>query len=115
GVPQTLQLVAVDGVPLNSQDGTQPGAATPVTHVVLSPASRAEFIVSPPSPQVRLAQLITLRVNGGPYFYNLPQRPLATIQLTSASGEGQQERTGKFTKTSTTQQRFRGLKTSAVA
>jgi Multicopper oxidase len=76
GVPQTLQLVAVDGIPLNSQDGTQPGAVTPVTHFVLSPASRVEFIVSPPPPQVRLAQLITLRVNGGPYFYNLPQRPL---------------------------------------
>jgi FtsP/CotA-like multicopper oxidase with cupredoxin domain len=88
-VPQQLQLVAVDGVPLNSQDGSGPGALTSVTHFSLPPASRVEFIVSAPSPQVQLAQLITLRVNGGPYFYNLPQRPLATVQLSGGQNEDQ--------------------------
>jgi len=29
GVPQTLQLVAIDGVPVNSQDGAQPGQPIP--------------------------------------------------------------------------------------
>jgi FtsP/CotA-like multicopper oxidase with cupredoxin domain len=119
GVPQPLQLVAVDGVPLNSQDGSGPGALTTVTHFSLPPAARVEFIASPPSPQVQLAQLITLRVNGGPYFYNLPQRPLATVQLTGGSGEdngqGKEERTGRFSAKSTTQQRFAGLGTAPVA
>ncbi|HEX4650904.1 MAG TPA: multicopper oxidase domain-containing protein [Granulicella sp.] len=119
GVPQPLQLVAVDGVPLNSQDGSGPGALTAVTHFALPPASRVEFIAPPPSPQVQLAQLITLRVNGGPYFYNLPQRPLATVQLTSGSdednGQGKEERAGRFTAKSTTQQRFAGLATTPVA
>jgi FtsP/CotA-like multicopper oxidase with cupredoxin domain len=127
GVPQTLQLVSVDGVPLNSQDGAGLGKLIPVTHFVLSPASRVEFIVSPPSPQVRLAQLITLRVNGGPYFFNLPQRPLATVQLPGGSGEdkgedkgedrgkSRDERIGEFTAKSTTQQRFAGLQTAPVA
>ncbi len=67
--------------------------------------------------------MLTLRVNGGPYFYNLPQRPLATIQLTGGSGEdkgedrgqGKEERTGRFTAKSTTQQRFGGLGTAPVA
>jgi FtsP/CotA-like multicopper oxidase with cupredoxin domain len=117
GVPQAMQLVAVDGVPLNSQDGA--GAGTPIaaTHFLLPPASRVEFIVSPPTPQVRLAQLLTLRVNGGPFFYNLPQRPLATVQLTGGSGEdtGEDNRTGRSTAKSTTQQRFGGLKTAPVA
>jgi FtsP/CotA-like multicopper oxidase with cupredoxin domain len=117
GVPQQLQLVAVDGVPLNSQDGSGPGALTSVTHFSLPPASRVEFIVSPPSPQVQLAQLITLRVYGGSYFYNLPQRPLATIQLSSGQNEDQAKdsKTGTFAAKSTTQQRFAGLATAPVA
>jgi len=32
GVPQTLQVVGIDAVPVNSQDGTQPGQQIPVTH-----------------------------------------------------------------------------------
>jgi FtsP/CotA-like multicopper oxidase with cupredoxin domain len=119
GVSQPLQLVAVDGVPLNSQDSSGLGALATVTHFSLPPASRAEFIVSAPSPQVQLAQLITLRVNGGPYFYNLPQRPLATVKLTGGSGEengqGKEERTGRFSAKSTTQQRFAGLGSAPVA
>ena len=67
-VPQTLQLIAVDGVPLNSQDDSSAGSPVQATHFLLPPASRVEFIVSPPPPSVRLAQLLTLRVNGGSYF-----------------------------------------------
>jgi FtsP/CotA-like multicopper oxidase with cupredoxin domain len=120
GVPQLIQVVAVDGVPLNSQDSSGPGALTSVTHFSLPPASRVEFIVSAPSPQVRLAQLLTLRVYGGSYVYNLPQRPLATVQLTSGQSgdqakESKDSKTGSLTAKSTTQQRFAGLGTAPVA
>jgi len=80
GEPQTLQLVAVDGVPVNSQDGVQPGAPIPVTHFLLPTASRIQVIVSAPPPTVHLAQLMTLAVDTGPDGDNDPQRPLATVQ-----------------------------------
>ncbi len=85
GVPQTIQVVAIDGVAVNSQDGTQPGLTIPVTHFTLSPAARVEFIASAPPASVRLAQLVTLGVNTGTFGGNDPQRPLATIKLPSAS------------------------------
>ncbi len=85
GVPQTIQVVAIDGVAVNSQDGTQSGLTIPVTHFVLSPAARVEFIASAPAASVRLAQLITLNINTGTFGGNDPQRPLATIKLPTAS------------------------------
>jgi FtsP/CotA-like multicopper oxidase with cupredoxin domain len=117
GVPQPLRLVAVDGVPLNSQDGSGPGTIAQVTHFTLPTASRAEFIVSAPPPQVKLAQLITLRVNGGPDFFNVPPRPLATVQLTNSPNDEleKDDQTGKFSAMNTTQQRFAGLSTAPVA
>jgi FtsP/CotA-like multicopper oxidase with cupredoxin domain len=118
GVPQTMQLVAVDGVPVNSQDGTQPGSLIDVTHFTLPPASRAEFIVSAPPSWVQLAQLITLGINSGPLsIYNNPQRPLATVQLTGGNhvdkAKGNKVKT--FSGMSTTQQRFAGLGFAPVA
>src|SRR5216684_1228417 len=83
GVPQTLQLVAIDGVPLNSQDGATPGSLTKVTHFTLPNASRVEFIVSAPPSSVQVAQLITRGITAGFGIFNDPQRPLATVQLTS--------------------------------
>ena len=117
GVAQTMQVVAVDGVPLNSQDGTQPGAPTPVTHFMLPPAARVEFIVSAPPTSVQLAQLLTLGINTGPFGDNDPQRPLATVQLTSddTADGGSDNAVGTFTAVSTTQQRFAGLGTAPVA
>ena len=49
GVPQTIEIVAIDGVPVNSQDGAQPGSPIQVEHFRLPTASRVEFIVNGPS------------------------------------------------------------------
>jgi FtsP/CotA-like multicopper oxidase with cupredoxin domain len=117
GTPQTLQLVAVDGVPLGSQDGSHGGKLTPAMHFMLPPASRVEFIVSAPPASVQLAQLLTLGINTGPFGDNDPQRPLATIQLTgddTADG-GSDNAVGMFAATSTTQQRFAGLASAPIA
>ena len=48
GVAQPLQLVALDGVAINSQNGTQQGSTKTVTDILLAPAARAEFIVKAP-------------------------------------------------------------------
>jgi FtsP/CotA-like multicopper oxidase with cupredoxin domain len=117
GTPQTLQLVAVDGVPLGSQDGSHGGKLTPVIHFMLPPASRVEFIVSAPPASVQLAQLLTLGINTGPFGDNDPQRPLAIIQLTgddTADG-GSDNAVGMFAAASTTQQRFAGLASAPIA
>jgi FtsP/CotA-like multicopper oxidase with cupredoxin domain len=123
-VPQALQLVAIDGVPLNSQDGAGSGSLNQVTHFTLPPASRVEFIVSAPPSSVQLAQLITQRINAGPIsIYNDPQRPLATVQLTGGddptdvndSDAGADDKVGTFTAMSTTQNRFAGLGSAPVA
>jgi FtsP/CotA-like multicopper oxidase with cupredoxin domain len=123
-VPQALQLVAIDGVPLNSQDGAGSGSLNQVTHFTLPPASRVEFIVSAPPSWVQLAQLITQRINAGPVsIYNDPQRPLATVQLTGGddpvevndSDAGADNKVGTFTAMSTTQNRFAGLGSAPVA
>jgi FtsP/CotA-like multicopper oxidase with cupredoxin domain len=83
GVPQTIHVVAIDGIAVNSQDGIQPGTKIPVTHFTLPPAARVEFIVSAPPASVGLAQLITLGINTGLFGGNDPQRPLATVNLVS--------------------------------
>ena len=85
GAPQTIQIVGIDGVPVNSQDGTQPGAPISVTHFRLPPASRVEFLVSSPPSTVHVAQLITQLINTGPLGDEDPERPLLTMQLVPAS------------------------------
>ncbi len=79
-VPQTLNLVAIDGVPLNSQDGTTgPGRSVPVSHFRLPPASRVEFVATMPSANVKLARLMTQNINTGADGDCNPTRPLITI------------------------------------
>ncbi len=80
-VPQTIQLVAVDGVPVGSQDGTRPGNLIPATHFRLPPAARVEFLVAAPSPRVKLAQLITAGISTGQNGDCDPMRPVFNIQL----------------------------------
>jgi FtsP/CotA-like multicopper oxidase with cupredoxin domain len=116
GRPQTMHVVAIDGVSVNSQDGAQPGSLIPVTHFVLPPAARVEFIVSAPPPAVRLAQLITLGINTGSLGDNDPQRPLATIHLVSDSESLDQDRAvPAATSLDTSRQRFAGLATAPIA
>jgi len=84
GVAQTIQIVGIDAVPVNSQDGTQPGQLIPATHFLLPPAARVEFLVKAPAPTVKVAQLITQNILTGPLGDADPTRPLLTIQLVSA-------------------------------
>jgi FtsP/CotA-like multicopper oxidase with cupredoxin domain len=79
GVPQTIQIVGLDGVPTGSQDGTAQGKLVPVTDIRVPPASRVEFIVTGPAASVRSAIFQTLFVNTGPAGDNDIQRTLFTI------------------------------------
>jgi FtsP/CotA-like multicopper oxidase with cupredoxin domain len=116
GVPQTMQVAAIDGVPVNSQDGVKPGEPIPVTHFLLPTASRVQVIVPAPPPSVHVAQLMTLAVDTGPDGDNDPQRPLATVQI------GNQVRNSSVVTPSVTTgaqkvngRRFAGLKQAAIA
>lgn len=116
GVPQTLQLVGIDAVPVNSQEGPQPPALVPVTHFRLPPAARVEFLVQAPGPNVHVAQLITSNINTGPQGDCDPTRPIFNIQLTNSpltAAAVREDRIGPFTRLSTTQQRFGGTETVA--
>jgi len=116
GVPQILQVVAIDGVPVNSQDGVQPGDPIPVTHFLLPTASRVQVIAPAPPPSVQVAQLLTLAVDTGPDGDNDPQRPLARVQTASQLRDA-----NIFVPSTTTAaqkvngRRFAGLQQAAVA
>ncbi len=79
-VSQPITLVALDGVPVGSQDGTAQGRLIPITHLRLPPAARMEFIVRSPSRSVKTAQFITKKVNTGPDGDNDTTRVLADIE-----------------------------------
>jgi FtsP/CotA-like multicopper oxidase with cupredoxin domain len=82
GVAQPLTLVALDGVPIGSQDGKHQGSTLTQTDVYIPVAGRAEFIVNGPTSAVKSAILSTNRIDTGPAGDNDPPRPLASIQLT---------------------------------
>ena len=118
GVSQPIQVVAIDGVPVNSQDGPQPGQTIPVTHFTLPPAARVEFIAAAPPASVGLAQLITLGINTGPFGDNDPQRPLATIKLVSPGDDqdvANDRRVAAFAALDTRKPRFAGLGSAPIA
>jgi FtsP/CotA-like multicopper oxidase with cupredoxin domain len=117
GVPQPFQVVAVDGVPVNSQDGTQPGSPITLTHFRLPMASRVEFLVKAPSPTVRLAQLVTLNIPTGAVGDDDPNRPLFDIQLSAQDDDqsAQDDTVPQTTAMSATQNRFAGLASAPIA
>jgi FtsP/CotA-like multicopper oxidase with cupredoxin domain len=80
GVPQSLLITGIDGVPTGSQDGKNGGTLVPVTHLRIPPASRMEFILKSPAASVQQASLITANINTGPVGDNDTQRTIATIQ-----------------------------------
>jgi hypothetical protein len=85
GVAQTLSVVAIDGVPVNSQDGAPgqpPGQPIQLTHFRLPPASRVEFIVTTPPSNITAA-LMTTNINTGPDGDCDPDRPVFVIQATA--------------------------------
>jgi FtsP/CotA-like multicopper oxidase with cupredoxin domain len=113
GVAQTIQIVGIDAVPVNSQDGTQPGTPVAVTHYRIPPAARVEFLVKAPATTVKVAQLITQFVYSGPLGDTLPTRPLLNIKLASsppgATVMAADALVPAFTTQSTSQQRFAGI------
>jgi FtsP/CotA-like multicopper oxidase with cupredoxin domain len=84
GVAQPLQIVALDGVPTGSQDGTMQGQTVTRTDILLAPAARAEFIVTAPSTAVKNATFMTLNIDTGPDGDTDPTRSLASIVATAS-------------------------------
>lgn len=120
-VPQPFKVVAIDGVAVNSQDGTQSAGLLTETHFRLPPASRVEILVNAPGPGVKLAQLVTQNILTGSDGDDDPNRPIFNIQLarTAEAAEAAQvagdDRVGTFTALSTSHQRFAGLATAPIA
>jgi FtsP/CotA-like multicopper oxidase with cupredoxin domain len=79
GKAQPIELVALDGVPVGSQDGTMQGKLISVDHLRLPPAARMEFIMAGPSAKVKSAQFLTQAIDTGPDGDNDTGRVLATI------------------------------------
>jgi len=118
GVPQMIQLVAIDGVSVNSQDGTQPGGLISVNHFRLPPASRVEFIASAPPASVKLAQLVTLNILTGQNGDDDPNRPIFNVALVGSPDSDEpstDDRVGTFTALNTSHQRFAGLASAPIA
>ncbi len=117
GVPQTIEIVAIDGVPVNSQDGAQPGSLIQVTHFRLPPASRVEFVVNAPPAQCEKAQLVTQNINTGIDGDDNPTRPLFNIHV-RAHGHAEpaeDDRVGHFEAFNPHLNRFAGLTAAPVA
>jgi FtsP/CotA-like multicopper oxidase with cupredoxin domain len=84
-LPQPLELVAMDGVPMSHNDPK--GELTdPQTHLGLPPGARAEFILTGP-PEGQSGLLVTRTVDTGPGGENDPNRTLATILAFPAAPE----------------------------
>ena len=96
GVAQPLTIVALDGVPVNlkshaatSKDAPNKSKANiaanskllTVTHYLLAPGNRLEFIINPPDASVKVAKLITRYVDTGPGGDLDPMRPLLDIKV----------------------------------
>jgi FtsP/CotA-like multicopper oxidase with cupredoxin domain len=113
GVPQTLQIVALDGVPTGSQDGTRQGSIIPAKHILVPTAGRAEFIVAAPPSTVKNAQFMTRSIDTGPAGDNDTQRTLATIR-TFGPENNDDDGIVPAVNAAPGVQRFEGLKTAAV-
>jgi FtsP/CotA-like multicopper oxidase with cupredoxin domain len=113
GVPQTLQIVGLDGVPTGSQDGTRQGTIVPAKHILLPTAGRAEFIVAAPPSSVKKAIFMTNAVVTGPTGDNDTQRTLATIR-TFGTDANDDDGVVPAVNAAPGVQRFEGLKTAAV-
>ena len=83
--PQMLQMVALDGVPIN-QNGEANDLLARRNHIGIPPGGRVEFIAQAP-PEGVTATLITRTVNTGPGGENDPNRPLATIVTSNDAQE----------------------------
>jgi FtsP/CotA-like multicopper oxidase with cupredoxin domain len=84
GVAQPMHIVALDGVPTGSQDGTRHGKIVTQTSIRVPPAGRVEFIVTAPDVTVKEALLMTPKIDTGPLGDSDPARPLAVIKVVAA-------------------------------
>jgi FtsP/CotA-like multicopper oxidase with cupredoxin domain len=84
GEQQPWEVIALDGVPIGSQEGSGKGQGLIRTHLLIPPAGRAEFIVTGPSDQVKKALFLTHQVYTGPGGDSDPTRPLFTITTSQA-------------------------------
>jgi FtsP/CotA-like multicopper oxidase with cupredoxin domain len=84
-VPQSLGLVALDGIPMNLNDAEK-DSVDPQTHIGLPPGARVEFIVTGP-PEGETGLLVTRTVDTGPGGENDPNRMLAKIVGSSDAPE----------------------------
>ena len=84
-VPQSLGLVALDGVPLNLNEGPRDFVDWQ-THLGIPPGARVEFIVKGP-PQGESGLLVTKTVDTGPGGENDPNRAIATIETSPTAPE----------------------------
>lgn len=78
--PQALQLVGLDGAPVN-QNGVIPESGISVKHIGVPPGSRVEFVATAP-PLGAPALLVTRTVDTGPGGENDPNRALVRIDAT---------------------------------
>lgn len=84
-VPQSLGLVAMDGVPMNLNDSLK-DSVDPQNHIGLPPGARVEFIVNGPAEGVT-GLFVTRTVDTGPGGENDPNRMLAKIVASSDARE----------------------------
>lgn len=114
-VPQTLNLIAIDGVPINSQDGTgAAGQSIAVNHFRLPPASRVEFVAVMPAATVQQARLMTANINTGADGDCNPTRPLITLN-TVPSAEAKVASVPARQISEAAGRRFAGLAQAAIA
>ncbi len=85
GRAQALSVVALDGVPTGSQDGTRVGKPVTRSMIAMAPGARAEFVITPPGPGVKAAVLQTQTIGTGPAGDSDPSRTMAQI-VTSRAG-----------------------------
>jgi FtsP/CotA-like multicopper oxidase with cupredoxin domain len=81
GVDQSVQLVAVDGVPVGGVTNPQ---SVPESSIELPPGARAEFVVTTPNVG-DTAQLVTESWDSGPDGIWDPSRPIADIVAVSSA------------------------------
>jgi FtsP/CotA-like multicopper oxidase with cupredoxin domain len=84
-VPQPMELVAMDGVPMSHGDPTGE-SVDPQDHLGVPPGARVEFIVTGP-PQGETGLFVTRTVDSGPGGENDPNRAVATIMATPDAPE----------------------------
>jgi FtsP/CotA-like multicopper oxidase with cupredoxin domain len=84
-VPQSLGLVALDGVPIN-RNGTSGDFISWQNHLGVPPGARVEFIVKGP-PLGVTGLFVTRTVDTGPGGENDPNRALATVKASAGAPE----------------------------